>query len=99
MIQLDPDEKKWIFLSLEKERNSNHHFLYGESHTIFAGAEFHLFALEIVGYIAKNLGCKFYVDDATGYLEHGSKEKLEQYIENCDTPFVDFEKGRLSVDA
>lgn len=81
-IQFDHDEKKVIFLSLKKERNSNHKFIYGESHTAYVNAEFHLFALEIVSYIAKNIGCKFYVDDATGYLEHGLKEKLEQYIRN-----------------
>lgn len=83
-VQFDNDDKKMIFLSLKKERNSKHCFIYGESHTVYADSGFHLFALEIVSYIAKNIGCKFYVDDATGYLEHRSKEKLEQYIENFD---------------
>ena len=81
-IEFDNDAMKVIFLRLKKERNSNHKFLYGESHTVYANAEFHLFSLEIVSYIAKNIGSKFYVDDATGYLQHGSKESLEQYIKN-----------------
>ena len=83
-IQFDNDENKIIYLSLKKKRYSKYKFIYGESHTAYVNAEFHLFALEIVSYIAKNIGSKFYVDDATGYLEHGSKEKLEQYIKNCD---------------
>lgn len=87
-IKFDNDEKKVIFLSLKKERNSNHKFIYGESHTAFVNAEFHLFILEIVSYIAKNIGCKFYVDDATGFLEHGLREKLEQYIKNYDIQSV-----------
>lgn len=73
-----------IFLSLKKERNSKHYFIYGESYTAYADAEFHLFVLEVVSYIAKSSGCKFYVDDATGFLQHRSKEKLEQYIESYD---------------
>ena len=97
-IHFDNDAKKMIFLSLKKERNSKHCFIYGESHTVYADAEFHLFALEVVTYIAKNIGCKFYVDDATGYLEHGSKEKLEQYIENCDLqPVVSDDLLRKSI--
>ena len=87
-IQFDNDEEKMFFLSLKKERNSKHCFIYGESHTVYADAEFHLFALELVNFIAKNIGCKCYVDDATGYLEHGSKEKLEQYIDNYDNETV-----------
>lgn len=87
-IQFNNDEKKMLFLSLKKERNTNHCFIYGESHTVCADAEFHLFVLEVVNYIAKNIGCKFYVDDATGYLEHHSKEKLERYIEDCDLQTV-----------
>ena len=97
-IQFDNDDKKMIFLSLKKERNSKHCYIYGESHTVYADAEFHLFALEVVNYIAKNIGCKFYVDDATGYLEHGSKEELEQYIENYDIqPVVSDDLLRKSI--
>lgn len=97
-IQFDNDEEKIIFLSLKKEKNSNHKFIYGESHTAYVNAEFHLFALEIVGYIAKNIGCKFYVDDATGYLEHSSKEKLEHYIKHlCIQPVVSQDLLRKSI--
>lgn len=97
-VQFDNDEKKIIFLSLKKVRNGKHCYIYGESHTVYADAEFHLFALEIVSYIAKNIGCKFYVDDATGYLEHRSKEKLEQYIENYDIqPIVSEDLLRKSI--
>lgn len=97
-VQFDNDEKKIIFLSLEKERNGKHCYIYGESHTVYADSEFHLFALEVVNYIAKNIGCKFYVDDATGYLEHRSKEKLEQYIENFDIhPVISEDLLRKSI--
>ena len=74
----------WRLKFLFQERNSNHKFIYGESHTAYVNAEFHLFALEIVSYIGKNIGCKFYVDDATGYLEYGLIEKLEQYTKHYD---------------
>lgn len=83
-IQFDNDDMKMIYLSLKKERNTKNFFIYGESHTVYAGAEFHVFALEVVNFIAKNIGCKFYVDDATGYLEHGSEKILKQYITNFD---------------
>ncbi|MBQ2946086.1 MAG: DUF4375 domain-containing protein [Clostridia bacterium] len=97
-IQFDNDDKKMIFLSLKKERNSKHCYIYGESNTVYADAEFHLFALEVVNYIAKNIGCKFYVDDATEYLKHGSKEKLEQYIEDFDLqPVVSDDLLRKSI--
>lgn len=79
-IYFDNDEEKTIYLTLKKERNSKHLFIYGESHTVYADAEFHILALEIVSYIAKQIGTKFFVDDATGYLEHRSKDQLEQYI-------------------
>lgn len=79
-IYFDNDENKEIYLTLKKERNSKHLFIYGESHTVYADAEFHILALQIASYIAKQIGCKFFVDDATGYLEHRSKDRLEQYI-------------------
>ena len=81
-IEFDKNEEKVIFLSLKKERNSRHSFIYGESHTVYAGHEFHIFALEIVEYISRQIGCRFYVDDATGYLESRSVEDLKNYIEN-----------------
>ena len=71
---------------MKKERNSNHYFIYGESHTVYANAEFHLFSLDVVSYISKQIGCKFYVDDATGFLEHKSVDKLKEYIENFEIP-------------
>lgn len=79
-IYFDNDKEKTIYLTLKKEPNSKHLFIYGESHTVYVNAEFHILALEIVSYIAKQIGCRFFVDDATGYLEHRSKEQLEQYI-------------------
>jgi len=48
----------------------------------YAGFDFHIFALNVVCYIAKNIGCKFYVDDATLYLEHQSVDELKEYIKN-----------------
>ena len=85
-IQFDNDEEKTFYLSLKKERDSNHYFIYGESHTVYVDADFHIFALKIVSYIGKQIGCKFFVDDATGYLEHRSAEKLNEYIMNFEVP-------------
>ena len=85
-IQFDNDDNKIIFLSLKKERNANHYFIYGESHTVYANAEFHLFSLDVVSYISKQIGCKFYVDDATKFLEHHSVDKLQEYIANFVIP-------------
>ena len=85
-IQFDNDDNKIIFLSLKKERNSNHYFIYGESDTVYANAEFHLFSLDVVSYISKQIGCKFYVDDATRFLEHNSIDKLKDYIDKFEIP-------------
>lgn len=43
-----------------------------------------MFALEVVSYISKQIGCKFYIDDATKYLKHNSIEKLKEYIDNYE---------------
>ena len=77
----DEDVTKTISLFLEKELNAKRCFVIGEASTVNTDTEFHLLVLDIVEYIAKSLGSKFYVDDATGYLEHGSVELLEKYIE------------------
>ena len=81
-IEFDNDNNKIIYISLKKEQKSNHYYIYGESHTAYADAEFHLFALEVVRYISKQIGCKFFVDDATRYLEHHSFEELKEYIDS-----------------
>ncbi len=85
-VEFGNDNSKTIYISLKKEQNSNHYFIYGESHTVYADAEFHLFALEVVRYISKQIGCKFFVDDATRYLEHHSFEELKEYIDNFKIP-------------
>jgi len=85
-FEFDNDDNKTIFLSLKKERNSNHYFVYGESHTVYTNAEFHLFSLDVVSYISKQIGCKFYVDDATRFLEHNSIDKLKDYIDKFEIP-------------
>ena len=79
-IQFDNNENKIIYLTLKKELDSNHLYIYGESHTVYTDFEFHILALNVVSYISKQIGCKFFVDDATEYLEHRSIEKLKQYI-------------------
>ena len=81
-IQFDNNQNRIIFLTLKKEINSRNLFIYGESHTVYSGLEFHLFALEIVEYISKQIGCRFFVDDATGYLKNKSIEQLKKYIED-----------------
>lgn len=85
-LQFENDEKKTIFL-MRKNRNVkmlNRFFLCGESHTAYADAKFHLFVLHVLDCTAEKLGCKFCVDDATGYLEHHSMERLEEYIRHLD---------------
>ena len=52
-IQFDNDDKKTIYLALKKEADSNHCFIYGESHTIYADSKFHILALNVVSYIGK----------------------------------------------
>ena len=84
LFEFDDDERKTIYISLKKEKESNHFYIYGESHTVYAGVDFHIFSLDFVDYIAQQIGCKFYVDDATQYLEHRSVEKLRQYINGFD---------------
>lgn len=81
-IQFDNDDEKIIYVTLKKK--GNHYFIYGEAHTVYAGVDFHLFALNIVSSIAKQMGCNFYVDDATEYLNHRSIEKLKHYVENAE---------------
>ncbi len=79
-IEFDNSDSKTIYLTLKKEKNSNHFYIYGESHTIYADANFHLLVLEIISFIGKQIGTKFYVDDATNFLLHKSKSQLEDYI-------------------
>lgn len=86
-IQFDNDDEKIIYLSLKKERNSKHRFIYGECSTAYTDPDFHIFALNVVSYIGKELGCRFFVDDATDYLTHRSTEKLLEYIVNYQRSF------------
>jgi hypothetical protein len=81
-IQFDNDDEKIIYLSLKKEANSKHSFVYGECHTAYTDSDFHVFALNVVSCIGKELGCKFFVDDASDFLVHRSIEKLREYIFN-----------------
>lgn len=81
-LQFDNDNEKIIYLTLKKEKKSKHFFVYGESHTAYTDADFHVFALNVVSYISKQIGCKFYVNDATGYLENRSDEKHEKVYED-----------------
>ena len=83
-IQFDNNDEKIIYLSLKQEPNSKHYFIYGETHAVYADSKFHMLALDIVSYIGKQIGCKFFVDDATDFLEHRSTEKLDEYIENFE---------------
>lgn len=77
----DKDLTKTVSFFLEKEPKANRCFMFGSSVTVDTDADFHLLVLDIAEYAAKSLGSKFYVDDATGYLEHGSRELLEKYMQ------------------
>ena len=92
-IKFDNDDNKIIYITLKKKPNSNKHFIYGESHTVYADSDFHLIVLDVVSYIAKQIRCKFFVDDATKYLQHHSVEKLKEYIEKFEVS--DFESPDL----
>ena len=94
-IQFDNDEEKTFYLSLKKERDTNHYFIYGESQTVYVDADFHIFALKIASYIGKQIGCKFFVDDATDYLEHRSIEKLNQYISKFEDSHFNLHSAAL----
>ena len=83
-IQFDNETSKTIYLMLKEDPHSKKLLLYGEVHTVYAGADFHLFALEVVEYIATRSNCSFFVDDATEYVTHRSVEKLKKYIEDFD---------------
>lgn len=85
-IYFGDDDKTALFLKLEKEAGSKHYFIYGECHTVYGDPDFHVFILQVVSYIGKQIGCKFFVDDATGYLEHRSMDLLKEYIENFEIP-------------
>ena len=71
--------KNVIFIQLKSDKNG-HFYIYGEAHTAYANRKFHLFALDVVEFIARNTGCRFYVDDATGYIGQRSVAQLDKYI-------------------
>ena len=81
-IKFDHNDEKIIYLTIRKKHFRT--FLYGESHTTYVGADFHIFVLELISYISTELDCKIFVDDATGYLEHRSIDKLKNYIDNLE---------------
>lgn len=85
-LQFDHDDRKTIYLSRKRLPDSNRDFLYGESHTVYVDSAFHLFALGVVSFIAEQTACQFCVDDATGYLEHRSLERLEESIKSFVFP-------------
>ncbi|MBE6794258.1 MAG: DUF4375 domain-containing protein [Ruminococcaceae bacterium] len=79
-LHFDKDNNfKSVLLRLCNERNSKNTYIDGSSDTTYTDIEFHILVLEIIGYIAKNIGCKFYVDDSTGYIEHQSKDEFYAY--------------------
>lgn len=78
-LQFDHHEDKVIYLALKKESDSKHYFIYGEAQTVYTDVEFHILTLNVISYISKQIGCKFFVNDATGYLEHRSIEKWNEY--------------------
>lgn len=84
LIKFSNDDKKVVHLALKQEPNSKHLFIYGEAHTASTDSKFHLFTLELICFIAKQIGTKFFVDDASGYVQHGSIEALNQFIKQTN---------------
>lgn len=69
-FEFDNEEKKNIYLELKKEPDSKNFFIYGEADAGYTDSEFHEFALIVVSYIAKQIGCKFYVCDTTDFIKN-----------------------------
>ena len=86
-IEFDHNHEKVLYLTIKK--NLFRSLLYGESHTAYVDADFHIFVLELINYISTKLGSKICVDDATGYLDHRSVEKLTEYIDNFETEIAE----------
>ena len=79
-LHFDKDNNfKSVFLRLCNERNSKNTYIDGASSTAYTDIEFHILVLEIIGFIAKNIGCKFYVDDSSGYIVHRSEDEFYAY--------------------
>lgn len=86
-IKFDCNQEKILYLTIKKKLFRS--LLYGESHTAYVDADFHIFVLELINYISEKLGNKICVDDATGYLDHRCVEKLTEYIDNFETEIAE----------
>ena len=86
-IEFDRNHEKILYLTIKKKLFRS--LLYGESHTAYVDADFHIFVLELINYLSTELGCKIFVDDATGYLEHRSVENLKEYIDNFEVEIAE----------
>lgn len=62
--------------------DSKHFYIYGESHTAYTDAEFHLKVIEMIKFMSKNIGTDFFVNDATNYLQKNNFDDLVLYIIN-----------------
>lgn len=91
-ITFDNDENKMIYLTLKPEKDLKHLYIYGESHTVYAGIDFHIKSLEIVLFIAKQIGSDFFVNDATAYIDSKDKNALENYIAQFKEKSADYLK-------
>lgn len=83
VLEFDDTGTKVIRIGLKQEPNSTNCALFGEAHTVGTDKEFHILVLEVIEFISKHMGCKLFVDDATGFLESGSEEQLSKYLDEC----------------
>ncbi|MBQ8836947.1 MAG: hypothetical protein IJ002_05520 [Clostridia bacterium] len=81
VLEFDDAGTKTIRIGLKQEPNSTNCALFGEAHTVGTDKEFHILVLEVIEFISKHMGCKFFVDDASGFLESGSEEQLSKYLD------------------
>lgn len=91
-LEFDNEELKTLYVSLKRD-NKGKNYIYGESHTAYTDADFHLKALEMISFISKQIGTSFYVNDATNYLEQKDYNDLEEYIKNYKNDYGEFLKN------
>jgi len=72
-IEFENDKNKILFLTLKNKNGTRNYFIYGEAHTAYVDEDFHLKTLDIIAFISKQIGTRFFVNDATGYLENREK--------------------------
>ncbi len=75
------DPERIMLLTLHNSSNGQS-FIYGEAHTAYVDADFHIFILDLIQSLAEETKGYFNVSDSTGYLSSLSYDGLLTYIES-----------------